>query len=130
MNEAETMQKAIDKLTKMRDAALPGLLEVDTNYPFSSDVVGIFAPDAKAYAIKAEASTGGGWDDDDEDEPLDGDDAPHRPTLTLLVALHSTIDAQLAIMHAGLHERELPEGAYELPAYALARAIVGKEADA
>ena len=134
MTPAETIQAAIDRLTKLRDAALPGPLEVDSNYPFSSDIVGLFAPDAKVYAIKAEPASDGDWDED-YDAPLDNNDAPHRPTLTLLVTLHATIDAQLAILRSA-HEQFVfssravshDEPAASGMAIDLARAILGEDA--
>lgn len=128
MNAAETIQAAIDKLTRLREAALFGPLKVDTNYPFSSDVVGIFAPYAKVYAIKAESSADGGWDDDDE--PIDDDDAPHRPTLELLVTLHATIKAQLAILEAALTFVVESGGGFESEPLDLARAILGEDVSA
>lgn len=57
----------LDEIQARADAATEGPWEVDRNYPFSSDLVGIFATDAKNYVLKAT--------DDLDDYPVTSGDA-------------------------------------------------------
>lgn len=82
MNAVEEIQAAIDKLTKLKARSTRGTWEVDDNRPFSSELQGIFVPDVRKYSIK-----------------FDWDEQPKRADADLIVTLHRTIDAQLAILN-------------------------------
>lgn len=46
------IQQARDVLAKWRENSFSTLWEVDTNTPFSADLVGLFAPAQKEYVVK------------------------------------------------------------------------------
>lgn len=85
MTPVERLQAAIEKLEHLKAASTPGDWEVDTNHPFSRDLVGLFSESVKAYAVK-----------------FDDDEQPARATVDLIVTLHRTINAQLAILQFGV----------------------------
>ena len=49
---ADIIQDARDVLAKWRAHQFDTAWEVDTNTPFSADLVGLFAPQRKEYAVK------------------------------------------------------------------------------
>lgn len=120
MSPVERLQAAIEKLEHLKAASTPGDWEVDTNHPFSRDLVGLFSESVKAYAVK-----------------FDDDEQPARATVDLIVTLHRTIDAQLETLHAAWNTiagtEEMPEGRdprvwygrYAAAGLALADAILG-----
>lgn len=78
----------LEEIQARADAATEGPWEVDRNYPFSSDLVGIYATNRKNYVIKA----------DDQDEYLTrGDDATFiaqaREDVPKLVAALRAVEA-------------------------------------
>jgi hypothetical protein len=67
------------------NAATEGPWEVDRNYPFTSDLVGIFASDIKQYVVKVA-------DQDWEDNPTSADDA------TFIANARTDVPALLALV--------------------------------
>lgn len=117
---AETIQAAIDKLTRLRDEAdrAPWVSEPDATYPqyrivFSGDDP-LFDPGDYA---QSSATT-------------------EEPNASLIVVLHATIDAQLLIMRNELEEIAIDKEAsgFERPphhdVFTLARAILGEQVNA
>jgi len=124
MNAAETIQAAIDRLAYLNAATAPGPWSLGApEFPWSSwdegdvpvvvNVEQLFS-DRPAFLHHpgSFAESDGGFD------RLDAD---------LIVTLHRTIDAQLAILRAQLH---IWEGsiAYRAAVLDLARAILGEDA--
>jgi hypothetical protein len=44
-------KERLEELKKLCEDATPGPWEVDTNEPFTNDMVGVFSPTAKMYAV-------------------------------------------------------------------------------
>lgn len=107
MNAAETIQAAIDKLNQQRAAAMQGPWRGKVLNYWGSPTPGVWAEADRDYV---------GYSMNQEDADL-------------LVTLHATIDAQLAIL-----QRSLDWYAEEAMAYigkedlALAKAILGEQA--
>ncbi|MGG7450590.1 hypothetical protein ACQ3HE_06835 [Plantibacter auratus] len=110
MNALERLEAAITKLEAVK-AVTPGTWEIDTNAPFSRDLVGIFVPECREYAVK-----------------FDDDEQPKRALVDSIITLHRTIDAQLAILRTAKYRRvHMPRGS-GIPIsdeLALADAILG-----
>lgn len=109
MSTMPRLQAAIDRLEQLRDFSTPGPWEVDTNMPFSRDLVGIFSERRKCYAVK-----------------FDSDDQPKQRTADLIVALHRTIDAQIALLKLADYAALVPNK-FTDAALALADAILGDD---
>ena len=101
----QRLEAAIAKLERLRDEAFPGTWRVLTSGIERGDHWYVAADDESILSISA---------NDGADEGF------RRPTAVLLVTLHRTIDAQLAILRAGL-----PYGAPLTTELALADAILG-----
>jgi hypothetical protein len=90
-----------DRLT----AATPGPWNVDRNYPFTSDLVGIFAPNAEKYVLQVE-------NQDDVDDPTSVSDAAfiaHSPTdqAKLIAAIEAVVTE---IAHTDLESYDALQG--------------------
>lgn len=102
MNPADTIQAAIDKLSRQRDAS--------------------------------QRIVSGRWANDDDPEEVTGShgavsESWSREHADLIVTLHATIDAQLAVLHLALDYGELESGSgsrFIKAANELARAILGE----
>lgn len=80
----------LEAIQARADAATEGPWEVDRNYPFSSELVGIYATNRKDYVIKA---------DDQDEYPTQGTDAVFiahaREDVPALVAALRAVEAVL-----------------------------------
>lgn len=113
MSTLSLLERAQAHLTEMRDESTPGPWEVDGNEPFSRDLVGIFAPESRGYAIR-----------------FDEGCQPTSETAELIVALHRTIDAQLEVLAEGIANLRAGAWTWMLRApIVLARAILEEPAD-
>lgn len=116
MSAVERLQAAIERLERLKARSAPGWWEVDTNAPFSLDLVGIFSEGGSGYAVL-----------------FDRDAQPRRETAHLIVTLHRTIDVQLAILREALENVEETEdgairaSALGMSAIGLAEAILGDQ---
>ena len=86
---ADRIPALLEPIQNRLHAATPGPWNVDRNFPFTSDLVGIFAPNSKKYVLQVE-------DQDDVDDPTSAADAAfiaHSPTdqARLLAAVRAVV---------------------------------------
>lgn len=104
MNAKEKLEAAITKLEDLKAASTPGPWDVAQHYSFDSDAISYGGDAPGVFATFSEAI--------EEDAEL-------------IVTLHRTIDAQLAILLSCTHLRGFPATPTERDVLALADAILG-----
>jgi hypothetical protein len=112
MTPAETIQAAIEKLTRLRSEASPGPWAA-----WKKPVSTLYRTDLVKYGLE-----------DARGVDLFGSESPHN--VELIEALHATVSAQIALLRVSHLQTRIHGRKPTLEALNLAKAILGEQVDA